>query len=57
MNDVSDSFLLTCGRIESVAWLPKIVGYRSFGLNKTGPHETTTHTPAYTTESTLQSVI
>ena len=40
MNGLSDSFLLTCGGIESVAWHPKIVAY--------------THTPAYTTESNLQ---
>ncbi len=51
------SFLLTCGGIESVAWHPNIVGRRSFGPNKTGPHEITTHTPVYTTESHLQSVI
>ena len=28
----------TCCGIESVAWHPKIVGRRSFGPNKTGPH-------------------
>ena len=33
---VSDSFLLTCGGIESVAWYLKNVGRRSFGPNKTG---------------------
>ncbi len=38
INGLSDSFLLTCGGIESVAWHPKIVGRRSFGPNKTGPH-------------------
>ncbi len=33
-NGLSDSFLLTCGGIESVAWHPKIVGHRSFGPNR-----------------------
>ncbi len=42
---------------ESVAWHPKIVGRSSFGPNKTGPHQITTHTPAYITESNLQLVI
>ncbi len=40
INGLSNSFLLTCGGIESVAWHmwnPKIVGRRSFGPNKTGP--------------------
>ncbi len=32
------SALLTCSGIVSVAWDPKIVGCRSFGPNKTGPH-------------------
>ncbi len=34
---LSDSFLLTCGGIESVAWHLKTVRRRSFGRNKTGP--------------------
>ena len=34
----SDSFLLTCGGIEWVAWHLKIIGHRSFGPNNTGPH-------------------
>ncbi len=38
INGLSDSFLLTCGGIESVAWHSKIAGRRSFGPNKTGPH-------------------
>ncbi len=38
INGLSDSFLLTCGGIESVPWHRKIVGRRSFGPNKTGPH-------------------
>ncbi len=33
-----EPILLTCGGIESVAWHLKIVGRRSFGPNKTGPH-------------------
>ncbi len=33
---LSDSFLLTCGGIESVAWHPKTVGRRSFCPSKTG---------------------
>ncbi len=45
INGRSDSFLLTCGGIESVAWHPKTVRRRSFGPNKTGPHYLTTHTP------------
>ncbi len=57
INGLSDSSLLTCGGIESVAWHPKNVGRRSFGPKKTGPHQITTHTPAYTTKSNLQSVI
>ena len=60
-NGLSDPFLLNCGRIESVAWLPKNCR-RSFGPNKTGlgklskPH-LHPRTPACTTESNLQSVI
>ncbi len=38
INGLSDSFLLSCGGIESVAWHLKNVGRRSFGPNKTGPH-------------------
>ncbi len=37
-NGLSDSFLLTCGGIDSVAWHPKTVGRRSLGPNKTGPN-------------------
>ncbi len=32
------AFLLACGGIESVAWHLKTIGRRSFGPNKTGPH-------------------
>ncbi len=33
-NGLSDSFLLRCGRIESVAWHPNTVGHISFGPNR-----------------------
>ncbi len=38
INGLSDSFLLTCGGIESVTWHPKIVRRRLFGPSKTGLH-------------------
>ncbi len=34
INGLSDSFLLTCGGIQSVAWHPKIVGRRLFHSNR-----------------------
>ncbi len=37
-NDLSDSFLPTCGGFESVALCPKTGRRRSFGPNKTGPN-------------------
>ncbi len=39
INGQSDSFLLTCGRFESMAWHPKPIGRRLFGTHKTGPHK------------------
>ncbi len=38
INGLSDSFLLTCGGIESVAWHPKMSGVDRLVQNKTGPH-------------------
>ncbi len=55
-NGLSDSFLLTCGGIELVAWHPKTVGIdhsaqiRHVQINS--PH---LHLVAYPTESNLQS--
>ncbi len=37
-NGLTDSFLLTCGKIESVAWYPKTAGHGPFGPNKAGPN-------------------
>ncbi len=47
-NGLSNSFLLTCGGIKSVAWHPKTVGRILFDPNKTVPNYVTTPTPAYT---------
>ncbi len=46
-NGLSDPFLLTCGRIESVPSTEKLSGVDRSDKNKTGPNQLTTPTPAY----------